>query len=171
MFAFQPVHRHSSTDAKLIRCLTRTDFETGREETKVRLRWHEHWQARHSSKETKKEVNVPTRVSRVQQVRAQIISRPAQSTANATNDSQLDTSTSTPLLIITPTPPPPPSHSFRFLRRRFTGNDGDMGFRGWDTCLYGLRMVAVAWRGLLLHWLFCVFAIRAMTASLKSWSG
>lgn len=48
------------------------DIETSREETKVRLRWHEHWQARHSSKETEEEVNVPTRTFRVQQVRAEI---------------------------------------------------------------------------------------------------
>lgn len=46
------------------------DIETRREETKVRLRWHEHWQARNSSKEAEEEVNVPTRIFRVQQVRA-----------------------------------------------------------------------------------------------------
>ena len=46
------------------------DIETSREETKVRLRWHEHWQARNSSKEAEEEVNVPTRIFRVQQVRA-----------------------------------------------------------------------------------------------------
>lgn len=49
-----------------------TDFEASGEETKVRLRWHEHWQARNSSKEAEEEVNVPTRTSRVQQVRAEI---------------------------------------------------------------------------------------------------
>lgn len=49
------------------------DPETSGEETKVRLRWHEHWQARNSSKEAEEEVNVPTRNSRVQQVRAEII--------------------------------------------------------------------------------------------------
>lgn len=48
------------------------DFETGREETKVRLWWHEHWQARNSSKEAEEEVNVPMRTFRVQQVRAKI---------------------------------------------------------------------------------------------------
>lgn len=48
------------------------DIETSREETKVRLRWHEHWQARNSSKEAEEEVNVPTRIFRVQQVRAAI---------------------------------------------------------------------------------------------------
>ena len=32
------------------------DSETSGEETKVRLRWHEHWQARNSSKEAKEEV-------------------------------------------------------------------------------------------------------------------
>lgn len=46
------------------------DIETSGEETKVRLRWHEHWQARNSSKEAEEEVNVPTRIFRVQQVRA-----------------------------------------------------------------------------------------------------
>lgn len=46
------------------------DIEASREETKVRLRWHEHWQARNSSKEAEEEVNVPTRIFRVQQVRA-----------------------------------------------------------------------------------------------------
>lgn len=46
------------------------DIETRRKETKVRLRWHEHWQARNSSKEAEEEVNVPTRIFRVQQVRA-----------------------------------------------------------------------------------------------------
>lgn len=46
------------------------DIETRREETKVRLRWHEHWPARNSSKEAEEEVNVPTRIFRVQQVRA-----------------------------------------------------------------------------------------------------
>lgn len=49
-----------------------SDIETSGEETKVRLRWHEHWQAHNSSKEAEKEVNVPTRTSRVQQVRAAI---------------------------------------------------------------------------------------------------
>ncbi|KAL8654895.1 MAG: hypothetical protein Q9210_001221 [Variospora velana] len=39
-----------------------TDSETGREETKVRLWWHEHWQARYSSKETQEEVNMPTQL-------------------------------------------------------------------------------------------------------------
>ncbi|MCJ1392847.1 Serine/threonine-protein phosphatase pp1 [Xylographa bjoerkii] len=53
------------------------DLETSREKTKVRLRWHEHWQARHSSKETEEEVNVPTQTFLVQQVRAQIMSLPA----------------------------------------------------------------------------------------------
>lgn len=48
------------------------DIETSREETKVRVRWHEHWQARNSSKEAEEEVNVPTRNFRVQQVRAAI---------------------------------------------------------------------------------------------------
>lgn len=41
------------------------DIETRREETKVRLRWHEHWPARNSSKEAEEEVNVPTRIFRV----------------------------------------------------------------------------------------------------------
>ena len=53
------------------------DIETSGKETKVRLRWHEHWQARHSSKETEEfqEVNlhVPIRSFRVQQVRAESI--------------------------------------------------------------------------------------------------
>lgn len=49
------------------------DLETSGEETKVRLRWHEHWQARDSSKETKEEVTMPTQTSRVQQVRTEIV--------------------------------------------------------------------------------------------------
>lgn len=49
-----------------------SDIETSGEETKVRLRWHEQWQAHNSSKEAEEEVNVPTRTSRVQQVRAAI---------------------------------------------------------------------------------------------------
>lgn len=36
------------------------DIETSGEETKVRLRWHEHWPTHHSSKETEEEVIVPT---------------------------------------------------------------------------------------------------------------
>jgi len=53
-----------------------TDIETSGEETKVRLRWHEHWQARHSSKETEEFqeiIIVPIRTFRVQQVRAESI--------------------------------------------------------------------------------------------------
>lgn len=41
------------------------DSETSGEKTKVRLWWHEHWQARYSSKEAEEEVNVPTQISRV----------------------------------------------------------------------------------------------------------
>ncbi|KAL8821770.1 MAG: hypothetical protein Q9223_000243 [Gallowayella weberi] len=48
------------------------DSETGREETKVRVWWHEHWQTRYSSKEAEEEVNMPTQTPRVQQVRAEI---------------------------------------------------------------------------------------------------
>jgi len=54
----------------------RTDIETSGKETKVRLRWHEHWQARHSSKETEEFqeiIIVPLRTFRVQQVRAESI--------------------------------------------------------------------------------------------------
>ena len=53
-----------------------TDIETSGKETKVRLRWHEHWQARHSSKETEEfqeVIYVPIRTFRVQQVRAESI--------------------------------------------------------------------------------------------------
>ncbi|KAI4167327.1 MAG: hypothetical protein LQ343_007288 [Gyalolechia ehrenbergii] len=50
------------------------DFETSGEKTKVRLWWHEHWQACDSSKEAEEEVNVPTQTSRVQQVRTEIAS-------------------------------------------------------------------------------------------------
>lgn len=52
------------------------DFETGGEETKVRLWWHEHWQTRYSSKEAEEEVTMPTQTPRVQQVRAKIASSP-----------------------------------------------------------------------------------------------
>ncbi|KAL8626170.1 hypothetical protein Q9189_008148 [Teloschistes chrysophthalmus] len=48
------------------------DLETSGEETKVRLRWHEHWQAHNSSKEAEEEVNMPTQTPLVQQVRAEI---------------------------------------------------------------------------------------------------
>jgi len=58
------------------------DFEASGEETKVRLRWHEHWQARNSSKEAEEEVNVPTRTSRVQQVRAEINIHQSHNTAS-----------------------------------------------------------------------------------------
>ena len=54
----------------------KTDIETSGKETKVRLRWHEHWQARHSSKETEElqeVIYVPIRTFRVQQVRAESI--------------------------------------------------------------------------------------------------
>lgn len=57
---------------KLIQMFLSSDIETSGKETKVRLRWHEHWQAHNSSKEAEEEVNVPTRTSRVQQVRAAI---------------------------------------------------------------------------------------------------
>lgn len=39
------------------------DFETSGKETKVRVRWHEHWQARNSSKETEKEVMYQRKLS------------------------------------------------------------------------------------------------------------
>ncbi|KAL8643007.1 MAG: hypothetical protein Q9228_000352 [Teloschistes exilis] len=48
------------------------DLETSGKETKVRLRWHEHWQAHNSSKEAEEEVNMPTQTPLVQQVRAEI---------------------------------------------------------------------------------------------------
>ncbi|KAL8660960.1 MAG: hypothetical protein Q9202_006030 [Teloschistes flavicans] len=43
------------------------DLETSGKETKVRLRWHEHWQAHNSSKEAEEEVNMPTQTPLVQQ--------------------------------------------------------------------------------------------------------
>lgn len=57
---------------KKLTFLAFADLETGREETKVRVWWHEHWQTRYSSKEAEEEVNMPTQTPRVQQVRAEI---------------------------------------------------------------------------------------------------
>ena len=57
-------------------CLSFVDSETGREETKVRLWWHEHWQTRYSSSETEKEVDMPTQTPLLQQVRTKIATLP-----------------------------------------------------------------------------------------------
>lgn len=49
------------------------DLETSREETKVRLRGHEHWQTHHSSAKAEKEVKKESyELFHVQQVRAEI---------------------------------------------------------------------------------------------------
>ena len=83
------------------------DLETSREETKVRLRWHEHWQTRYSSQETEEEVNIPTRSSREQQVRPQIISLSTNIDRERDENPTIDnfTTTNPPYKI-----PPPPSH-------------------------------------------------------------
>lgn len=65
-----------SCTRSLCQLLGSVDFETGGEETKVRLWWHEHWQTRYSSKEAEEEVTMPTQTPRVQQVRAKIASSP-----------------------------------------------------------------------------------------------
>lgn len=68
---FPQTHAH-----KAYVCCLSVDFETGGEETKVRLWWREHWQTRYSSKEAEEEVTMPTQTPRVQQVRAKIASSP-----------------------------------------------------------------------------------------------
>lgn len=65
-----------SCTRSLRQLLGSVDIETGGEETKVRLWWHEHWQTRYSSKEAEEEVTMPTQTPRVQQVRAKIASSP-----------------------------------------------------------------------------------------------
>lgn len=69
------LHRAYAHEAYLC-CLSFVDSETGREETKVRLWWHEHWQTRYSSKEAEKEVDMPTQTPLLQQVRTKIATLP-----------------------------------------------------------------------------------------------
>lgn len=57
--SYEPASRFTALRLSMMDALTNffhSDFETCGEETKVRLRWHEHWQARNSSKEAKEEV-------------------------------------------------------------------------------------------------------------------
>ena len=58
--AYARLKYHEATmkrwDSKSLSIFDCLDFEASGKETKVRLRWHEHWQARNSSKEAKEEV-------------------------------------------------------------------------------------------------------------------